>query len=300
MDHPTFRYRTHALIILMLFVSLFASCISETDFAYLRDQVDTLSKRVAELKASQEALEKKIGADVETNLKSIRGNQADLHADIDQTREEIKALSGRVEDNEHIIKRVVERDLSEQDAIKDSLASLESRVADLERTIGSGSGVAPPFGPPGEVERRPPTGEGREERTAPPPVEREEKKSPELELYDASLAAYKAERYEEAIKGFKEFLGKYPTSDLADNAHFWIGESLMALKQYEKAILAYQDVIKKYPKGNKVPNAMLRQAMAFLEIKDKISARLLFRKIIKNYPGSNEAKVAQAKLSKIK
>jgi TolA-binding protein len=74
----------------------------------------------------------------------------------------------------------------------------------------------------------------------------------------------------------------------------------MALKQYEQAILAYQGVIKEYPKGNKVPNAMLRQALAFYEIKDKKSSLILLKRIIKNYPGSNEAKIAKAKLEKIK
>jgi TolA-binding protein len=45
---------------------------------------------------------------------------------------------------------------------------------------------------------------------------------------------------------------------------------------------------------------MLRQALAFYEIKDKESSLILLKRIIKNYPGSNEAKIAKAKLEKIK
>lgn len=292
--------RRDAIIIAMLLIPLVTSCISQTDFVYLDEQVNELSKRVAQLRASQEALEKKIGADLETSLDAIRANQVGLHEDIDQIRKEMKDLSGRVEDNEHVIKRVVERDLSEQDAIRDRLASLDTQIAELERMVRGEPRTPLPAGPPGaKLQRRIPPEEGRVERPTPRPPVIEEKKSPEMELYDASLAVYKEGRFEEAIDHFKEFLKKYPTSDLADNAHFWIGESLMALKQYEKAILAYQDVIKKYPSGNKVPNAMLRQALAFLEIKDSISARLLLKKIIRNYPGSNEAKIAQTKLKQI-
>jgi len=282
-------------------ILLLTSCISQTDFAYLNDQVSALTREVAELKRSQETLEKKLSTDLGASLDSIRANQAELNADMDQTREEIKRLSGRVEDNEHLLRSVVERDLSQQDALKEKLASLDRRVADLEKLIRGGAAVRLPIGPP-EEERgtKVPLEKGLGEGPVSPAPPKEEKKSPELELYDASLAAYKKGRYEEAINGFSEFLEKYPASDLADNAHFWIGESLMALKQYEKAILAYQDVIKKYPKGNKVPNAMLRQAMAFLEIKDRISARLLLKKIIKNYPGTSAAKIAHAKLRQIK
>ena len=93
---------------------------------------------------------------------------------------------------------------------------------------------------------------------------------------------------------------KYPKSDLADNAQFWIGEAYFSLRQYEQAILAYNDVIKRYPKGNKIPNALLRQSLAFIEINDKTSARLLLRKIIKEYPNSSEAKIASKKMESLK
>ncbi|MBW1998137.1 MAG: tol-pal system protein YbgF [Deltaproteobacteria bacterium] len=281
---------------------LLTSCISQTDFAYLNDQVNILARQVAELRRSQEALERKLGTDLEASLSGIRASQAELSADMDQTREEIRKLSGRVEDNEHMLRRVVERDLGQQDVFKERVASLDERVSDLEILIkGSSAARLPRTRPKEEGQRRVASEGTRKERppVSPPPL-KEKKKSPELELYDASMASYKKGRYEEAMMGFREFLKKYPASDLADNAHFWIGESLMALKQYEKAILAYQDVIKKYPRGNKVPNAMLRQAMAFLEIKDRISAKLLLKKIIKKYPRSNEAKIAQVKLRQLK
>jgi len=120
--------------------------------------------------------------------------------------------------------------------------------------------------------------------------------TPKPSSYAQTLELYENEKYEEAIAGFKNFVKKYPKSDLADDAQFWIGESYMALKQYEQAILAFQIVKKKYPKGNKVPNAILRQALAFYEIKDKTSARLLLKRLIKKYPKSSEAKIAKAKL----
>jgi tol-pal system protein YbgF len=134
----------------------------------------------------------------------------------------------------------------------------------------------------------------------PTPPAATEPKSKETELYDKSIAMYRDGKYEEAIEGFRTFLKTFPKSDRADNAHFWVGESHMALKQYEQAILAYQDVIKNYPKGNKVPSALLRQALAFLEIKDQTSAKLLLNRVVKNYPNSSEAKIAQNKLATLK
>ena len=107
-------------------------------------------------------------------------------------------------------------------------------------------------------------------------------------------------RFDEAMEGFKRFLDRYPKSELADNAQYWIGECYMALKKYDRAIAAYEDVKKKYPEGNKVPDAMLKQAMAFLEKGDEISTRILLKRIVSAFPESDQAKVAEQRLETLK
>ena len=118
----------------------------------------------------------------------------------------------------------------------------------------------------------------------------------ESALYEKTLEDYWDGRYNEAIAGFKKFLTLYPTSDLADNAYFWIGECHRASEEYEEAILAYQKVINDYPKGNKVPSAMLHQALAFEKIDDKTTAQLVYKKLVKEYPQSKEAGIAKKRL----
>jgi tol-pal system protein YbgF len=124
----------------------------------------------------------------------------------------------------------------------------------------------------------------------------QEKKLTESEVYDRALGLYRDDRYEEAMAGFKNFLKLYPKSDLADNAHFWIGECHRALAKYEEAILAYQRAINGYPKGNKVPAAMLQQAFAFEKIDDKTTANLVLKKLVKNFPKTKEAEIARKRL----
>jgi tol-pal system protein YbgF len=260
--------------------------------AYLTDQVAALNKRVA-----------KIEKDLDTRMKSTEDSQAAMQVEIDRLRSEIKEQAGRIEDNEHILKRTVERDLGERDTMVVTLSEVNNKVSALEALVNRQQeylGLEPLTPKPEELQK--PEKEPAEEEVLSPgqrAVLNEEAASTELGLYDKSLAAYRVGKYEEAMDGFKTFLEQYPKSDRADNAHFWIGESYMALKQYEQAILAYQNVIKKYPKGNKVPNAMLRQAMAFLEINDKTSSRLLLKKIIKSYPKSSEAGIAKNKLKNL-
>jgi len=261
-----------------------SSCLYDNDIAYLNDQVVALNRRV---KSLEDALDTK-----------VRSGQVNLRTDIDEVQEEIRRLNGRIEENERLLKRSVERDLGDQDALRASVGTMSERVATLETMVEQQHRYLnlPPAQPkPGpEAETSPAV------KPVTPPAVAAEPKTRETELYDKSIALYRDGKYEEAVEGFRTLLKTFPKSDRADNAHFWIGESYMALKQYEQAILAYQEVIKNYPKGNKVPSALLRQAFAFLEIKDQTSAKLLLNRVVKNHPNSSEAKIAQKKLETLK
>ena len=165
-------------------------------------------------------------------------------------------------------------DLTSQDAIRKELTSLAPKLKELGQIVKRHQAY---------IDQKP-------KKTVTDTTSRE------LELYDLSYALFKEKKYEQASASFKRFLNEYPKSDRADNAQFWIGESLMSLKQPSDAILAYQKVIEKYPKGNKVPSALLRQGIAFLEINDETGAKLRFKKVVKDFSGSEEAAKAQNKL----
>jgi len=262
---------------------LFSSCATEDRFLYLNKQVVALNGRVDSLQSGQ---------------MQIRERQAEANADTDKIREEMLGLSGRLDENNRLIKRSIEGDTTEQHSsaaeIKSHISKLETEIARLHAYLG--------------LERRTAVQEqslrlkqAKPGETGPQvPTIKEPKVSPEKRLYDLNFDLYRGGKYKEAISGFKNFVKKYPKSDLADNAQFWVGEAYMSLKQYEEAILAYQKVIRKYPRGNKVPNAILRQALAFYEIKDRTSAKLLLQKLIKKYPKSSEASIAKTKLKTIK
>jgi tol-pal system protein YbgF len=273
------------------------SCTYDKQFTYINDQINNLNRKTSTL---QETIDNKISS-LNEKLSTVNSNQAEMMVEIDRLKEDLKELSGRVEDNEHILKNSVEKDLTEQDAIRADLAKLgeiSQKIEKLERVLKQQQKYL-------GLESLDTEEKQQEEqvaiKTAPEQGEAIEvgQQSEEGEMYNAALSLYRAEKYEQASEDFKKFLNLYPKSDLADNGQFWIGECHMALKQYEQAILAYQEVIKKYPKGNKVPNAMLRQAIAFLEINDKTSSKLLLKKVIKEFPDSSEAKIAQTKLKTI-
>jgi tol-pal system protein YbgF len=283
---------------LLAVVSLaLSSCVTtKDDLLYLNDQIVAINDRVNKM-------EKRSSSDLDQRLEAVRLRLAQMGADLDKTRADIQVLSGKVEENNFLTKRAIDRDTTDQDTMRTGVSALNERLAKLETEVkrlndyvamptsatpAATAPAAPPTGTAAVEQPRPQT--PRTQTPQPPAL------SPEEDLYESALSRFKGGKSEEALAGFKHFLANYPKSKLADNAQFWIGECYFSLRQYEQAILAYQEVIKNYPGGNKVPNAMLRQALAFNEIKDATSAKLLLKKIIKTYPNSSEAKIAEAKL----
>jgi tol-pal system protein YbgF len=113
--------------------------------------------------------------------------------------------------------------------------------------------------------------------------------------YKLALRAFSDQQYDRAVQQFRSFQRKYPNSDMADDAQYWIGESYFTQKDYNRAILEFNDVLK-YRRGDRVPAALLRQAQAFLEIGDKTDARLILQKLVNDHPNSEQAREARDRL----
>ncbi len=272
------------LLLLLSGILFFSSCVTEDKFLYLSKRID--------------AVEAKTDKELGSSGKRLATNNAEM----DQLKEEMRFLNGRLDENSHLLKRSIERDTMAGEALNNELREQLTRLELRVDRISAYLGLEPMIQPKEKDAFTSPAATPAARKPATPKVQPKPqvKIPPDQKLYDINMDMYRKGKYEEAIVGFKNFLKKYPKSKLADNAAFWVGESYMALKQYEQAILAFQKVIKKYPRGNKVPNALLRQALAFYELKDKTSAKLLLRKLIKKYPRSNEAKIARSKLKTMK
>ena len=302
------------LPVLIFFVT---SCASQKDIIYLNNQLNalyrqskkdgkrfekSLKKLEEEIKANestQREIEKSLNEDkkfLKEDQGSLRLHFAQVEADLVEIKDKIQGLTGKVEENSHLLKGTIEEETTKDDAMVSQMKELssvvdelKSRIEKIESSLSSKPSVNKEM-----------TGlkmalpvQGTLQKDISPP---QEKKLTESEIYDRALGLYRDDRYEEAMAGFNNFLKLYPKSDLADNAHFWIGECHRALAKYEEAILAYQRVINGYPKGNKVPVAMLQQAFAFEKIDDKTTANLVLKKLVKNFPKTKEAEIARKRL----
>ncbi len=119
--------------------------------------------------------------------------------------------------------------------------------------------------------------------------------SPE-ELYQRAYNAYLSGDYDVSIKGFTEYLKRYPQTALSDNAAYWIGESYYGKAYYGDALKAFDEMVENYPKSNKAPAALLKSAYAMIKLSNEQAAAERFGRIIEQYPTSNEAILASERL----
>jgi tol-pal system protein YbgF len=120
------------------------------------------------------------------------------------------------------------------------------------------------------------------------------------ESYDRYITTFKQGNLDAAMHGFSQFLTEYPTSDLAANAQYWLGECYYGKKDYARAIEAFDRVKVGYPSSEKVPSALLKKGFAHLALKDRNRASSVWRQVVDGYPNSPEAGKALEKLAQLK
>ncbi|HET7706834.1 MAG TPA: tol-pal system protein YbgF [Thermoanaerobaculia bacterium] len=120
------------------------------------------------------------------------------------------------------------------------------------------------------------------------------------ELYRTAIVHFGSNRVAEARAGFQRVFDADPSSELADNALFWIGETYYASGDFANAISHYRRVSQQYGDQNKAPDAVYKLALAYAKTGDLALARQTFQEVITRYPYSTSAASAKAELERIK
>ncbi len=107
--------------------------------------------------------------------------------------------------------------------------------------------------------------------------------------YRSALEALRAGRYAECEEQLRRFLTHHPDSDLADNAWFWIAESLFLRGRFQEAVEAYRQGIDRYPTGNKTPDALYKLGTALASIGEARRALEVWQELVRRFPKSDAA-----------
>jgi tol-pal system protein YbgF len=116
------------------------------------------------------------------------------------------------------------------------------------------------------------------------------------QLFAAAYGDYSRGNYDLAIEEFKQYVETYPTTEMADNAQYWIGESRLAKKQLKEAVDEFEKAYSMSPKGDKAYAAKYKKGLALLELGQIVAARSEFLFVRKVFPRSSEAFLAAQQL----
>jgi tol-pal system protein YbgF len=112
-------------------------------------------------------------------------------------------------------------------------------------------------------------------------------------LFNLANSDFSRGKYPESIKGFQDYMKKFPKGEKVVEARLKIGDAYAKQKDNQSAISSYDDLISASPKDTLVPTAMLRKAAVLETMGQKSAAQDLYTQIVKNYPTRPEATTAQ-------
>lgn len=116
--------------------------------------------------------------------------------------------------------------------------------------------------------------------------------------YSAALDQFKKRNFQDAVQRFEGILNAGAEEKLADNCHYWIGESYYGLKKYNDAVKQFETVLS-YKGSGKRPYAQLMIGNAYLALGDKAAAREAYNKVVSTFPASDVVDKAKDKLAKL-
>ena len=186
---------------------------------------------------------------------------------VDTLQAEVRDLRGQIDDLQNS-----NRELKKQQ--HDMYADLDKRVGALEHGNSGGGGGA--------------SGDGGQGAS-----------STEQSIYSQAFDALKAGNYTVAISGFQDFLNQYPSSPLAPNAQYWLGEAHFVNRDLGAAENAFQGVLDKWPSSGKAPDAMFDLGNTQLAQGKTAKGRATLKQVISQYGGTDAANRAQARLKQL-
>ncbi len=213
-----------------------------------------------------------------TESETIKSQSAASYSDVQQVRDEVAQLQGKLDEMGYRNRQTFGRLGLEDSLLVQKMDNIDTRLGRIEQQLGLGS-------------LKPATSKGSAAAAGVP-----SSASTDSALLNEGVQKLAKNSYASARESFTALMQTYPKSSLFDDAQFYIAESYFSEKWYEKAVLEYQVVIAKYTKSNKRPAALYKQGLSFEQLGDQVNAKARFRDLLNVYPASPEAAMAKKKL----
>ena len=254
-----------------------AGCVSTSDFERAQDQIAELQEELANVRRTTAGKEEVQGVNVRIaeQTETLLRSNATLVTKVAEIEERLAGATGSTEQTNYRLDQLAQQVTQNQRDLESLRAAIAAMAPVASGGVAPSSEVTVPATP------------------SPVPT------ANAMEAYQAAYRDYQRGQYDLAIEGFREFLQTNPRSELADNAAYWIGESLFSQKKYRDAIEQFDSVVNNYPKSEKVPGALLKKGFAYISVGEKAQGVVQLQYVLHEHPKSQEAGLARQRLKQL-
>jgi TolA-binding protein len=227
----------------------------------MRRDIDTLQSKISD---KEKVLDGQIGElkqVLDDATKILKRNSADLGADVDKLRDDIRVATG-----------LVTAVGNEMATLREQVAKDSERIAAMDARLGALEAKAPNPANPGTPD----------------------------EIWTLGKTAFEAQRWVEAHDLFKKLVVSFPTHVRAPDAQYFRAEALLKKGDVDGAIGEYQKLVDKYGDSQLADDALYRAGEAAYSLKNCTEARAYYGLLKQKYAKSTLIKQAEAKDKEIK
>ena len=245
------------------------ACTSSQELGELRTQLQNLHVEVLQLQKEGPTKDEMaaMARDISAQIAELSRSEGTSQTKLDDLAQHLAALETKLEDTNF------------------RLAQLRQQIAAATeelQAVRSATEMARRISPP----------------PLPPPSAAANPADPQA-LYDTAYNDYVRGNYDLAILSFQEYLEGHPTTDVADNAAYWIGECYFRQGQFQRAIEAFDTVLAAYESSDRRPSAILRKGYAYFELGQRAQGAVELQKVVCEHAGTDEARLARDRLQEL-
>ncbi|KTT12975.1 tol-pal system protein YbgF [Pseudomonas rhizoryzae] len=217
-----------------------------------------------------------------------------LFSQLQQMQDDISRLRGQLEVQENEIRQLKQEGLDRYQDLDGRISQLSSAPANAGAGAAAGASQAQGGAIAANSTPTPPA-------AANAPAAGSEPADPAKEklYYEAAFDLIKSKDFDKASQAFNAFLRKYPNSQYAGNAQYWLGEVNLAKGDLQSAGQAFARVSQAYPTSNKVPDSLYKLAGVEQKLGRTDRAKAMYQQVISQYPGTSAAQLAQRDLKSL-
>jgi TolA-binding protein len=192
----------------------------------------------------------------------VQGSQGSSQYDVDEIKQEMTRLQGRIEDLERKQKEW-EEEKANSSKKSEEAQNLSERLGKLEQSLGD--------------------------------LKESLSKNTLGSSFDKAKSQFEAGNFSESSEMLTSYLSS-PSPKKVEEATFLRAESYFKLKEYKKAIVDYSKFPEKFSRSSRMPAALYKIGLSFEALGMREDAKGFFQELADKYPKSSEAKKIKNKL----